>query len=76
MISSLNQAHHVRETRSWFKVRAIAIGLSLLISILLLDSFIYFMVLTGNRFVGWLGPALGLPPISSSRSLSPFLSLC
>ena len=61
MISSLNLAHHVRETRSWFKVRTIAIGLSLLISVLLLAAL--FMVLTGNRFVGWLGAALGLPPM-------------
>jgi membrane protein len=61
MISSLNLAHHVRETRSWFKVRAIAIGLSLLISILLLSAL--FMVLIGSRFVNWLGAALGLHPI-------------
>ena len=31
MISSLNRAYHVRETRSWFKVTAIALGLSVLI---------------------------------------------
>jgi membrane protein len=61
MISSLNLAHHVRETRSWFKVRAIAIALSLLISILLLSAL--FMVLIGSRFVSWLGAALGLHPI-------------
>jgi membrane protein len=61
MISSLNLAHHVRETRSWFKVRAIAIGLSFVISVLLLAAL--FMVLTGNRFVDWLGTALGLRPI-------------
>ena len=61
MISSLNLAHQVRETRSRIKVRAIAIGLSLLISILLLAAL--FMVLMGNRFVRWLGGALGLPPI-------------
>jgi membrane protein len=61
MISSLNLAHHVRETRSRIKVRAIAVGLSLLISLLLLAAL--FMVLTGNRFVSWLGAALGLHPI-------------
>ena len=61
MISSLNLAHHVGETRSRFKVRAIAIGLSLLISTLLLAAL--FIVLTGNHFVGWLGAALGLHPI-------------
>ena len=61
MICSLNLAHHVRETRSWFKVRAITIGLSLLISILLFSAL--FMVLIGSRVVSWLGAALGLRPI-------------
>jgi membrane protein len=61
MISSLNLAYHVREARSWFKVRAIALGLSLLISILLLTAL--FMVLVGSHFVGWLGAQLRLHPI-------------
>jgi len=61
MISSLNLAHHVRETRSRLKLRAITIGLSLLISILVFSAL--FMVLIGNRFVNWLGGALGLHPI-------------
>ena len=61
MISALNQAHHVHEARSWFKVRAIAIGLSLVISILLLVAL--FMVLAGSHFIGWLGTTLGLHPI-------------
>jgi hypothetical protein len=39
MISALNAAHQVREARSWLKVRAIAIGLSLLVSILLVAAF-------------------------------------
>lgn len=56
MISSLNSADHVRETRPWFKVRAIAIGLSLLISILLLAAL--FMVLIGSHFVDWVGTRL------------------
>jgi membrane protein len=57
----LNVAHHVRETRSWFKVRTIALGLSLLISILLLTAL--FMVLVGSRVVGWLGAGLRLHPL-------------
>ena len=61
MISFLNSAHHVREARPWFKVRAIALGLSLLISILLLTAL--FMVLVGSHFVGWLGTGLGLHPM-------------
>ena len=59
MISSLNLAYHARETRPWLKVRAIAIGLSLLISIWLLVAL--FMVLAGNHFVGRLGTGLRLP---------------
>jgi membrane protein len=61
MISALNAAHHVREARPWLKVRAIALGLSLLISILLVTAL--FMVLVGSRFVGWLGAVLRLHPL-------------
>jgi membrane protein len=61
MISALNAAFRVREARSWFKVRAIALGLSLLISILLLTAL--FMVLVGSRFVDWLGAGLRLHPL-------------
>jgi membrane protein len=61
VISSLNLAHHVRETRSWFKVRALALGLSVVISILLLVAL--FMAMAGNYFVDWLGRALALEPI-------------
>jgi membrane protein len=61
MISFLNSAHHVRETRSWFKVTAIALLLGLLVSILFLTAL--FMVLAGSHFVGWLGAGLGLQPL-------------
>ena len=60
MISSLNLAHHVRETRSWFKVRALALALSIVISILLVTAL--YMVLAGSRLVGWLGTAWELHP--------------
>lgn len=58
MICFLNTAHHVRETRSLLKVRAIAFVLGLLASILLLTAL--FVVLAGSHFVGWLGAVLGL----------------
>jgi membrane protein len=61
MISALNLAHHVRESRSWFKVRTIALGLTVLISILLLAAL--FFVLVSSHFVGWLGTRLQLHPI-------------
>jgi membrane protein len=60
-ISFLNAAYHVRETRSWFKARAIALVLSLLISILLLAALV--MVLAGSHFVDWLGAGLRLHPL-------------
>ena len=63
MISSLNLAYHVRETRSWFKVQTIALGLSVLISILLLTAL--FMVLAGSHFVRWLGTELRLHWVSA-----------
>ena len=55
MISALNQAYHVRESRSWFKVRAIATGLSVLVSILLLAAL--FLAMMGHHFVHWFGNA-------------------
>ena len=58
MIRSLNLAYHVQETRSWFRVQAIALGLSVLITILLLSSMC--MALAGGHFVDWLGSELGL----------------
>jgi len=61
MISSLNLAYRVRETRSWFKVRAIALGLSVLITMLLLSAM--SMALIGGRFVDWIGSGLGLYPM-------------
>ena len=53
MISTLNAAYRVRESRSWFKMRAIALGLTIAISILLLNAL--FMVLAGEHFVDWIG---------------------
>jgi len=61
MIKSLNRAYRVRETRSWFKVRALALGLSALISVLLLTAL--FMALAGNYFVDWAGKGLQLQPV-------------
>lgn len=61
MIKSLNLAFHVHEARSWYKVRAIALGLSVLISIFLLAAL--FIALAGDDLVDWLGRGLRLHPI-------------
>jgi membrane protein len=52
MISTLNAVYRVREARSWFRVRAIALALTLAISILLLSALL--LVLLGDRVVDWL----------------------
>jgi membrane protein len=61
MIDSLNLAYHVRETRSLLKVRAIAFGLSVLITILLLLAM--SMALAGGHFVDWFGSGFQLHPM-------------
>jgi membrane protein len=61
MISALNLAYRVREARSWWRVRMIALGLTLSITIFLLAAL--FIVLASSRFVDWLGMALGLQPV-------------
>jgi membrane protein len=61
MISFLNAAYHIRETRRWWRVRAIALVLSVLTTTLLLTA--SFMVLVGGHFVEWLGTALRLRPL-------------
>jgi membrane protein len=58
IISSLNVAFGVRESRSWFKVRAIALVLTLVISILILSAL--GIVLVSGSFVDWLGQELRL----------------
>jgi len=58
IISSLNAAFHVEESRSWFKVRAIALALTLLLSILLLSAL--GIILVSGSFVDWLGQQLQL----------------
>jgi membrane protein len=53
MISSLNAAYHLRESRSWFKVRAIALCLALTISILLV--FALGLVMVSGDVFDWIG---------------------
>ncbi len=60
MISTLNLAYHVRDERSWVKVRAIALALTLAISALLFSALV--VVLAGGHFVDWVGSVLPLSP--------------
>ncbi|HSZ18287.1 MAG TPA: YihY/virulence factor BrkB family protein [Candidatus Acidoferrum sp.] len=56
MISTLNVAYRTREDRSWFKVRAIALALTLVISILIFAALC--LVLVGGIPIDWIGEEL------------------
>ena len=53
MISALNGAYAVRDSRPWYKTRAIAIVLTVAISILIFAAL--FMVLVGSTVADWIG---------------------
>ena len=58
MISSLNVVYGVKETRYWFRVRAIPVVLTLVISTLVLSSL--GLLLVGGSVVDWVGKELHL----------------
>ena len=58
MISALNGAYEIREARSWFKVRAIAVELTVAISILVISALI--SVLAGSYAANVVGTHYGL----------------
>ena len=58
MISTLNVAYRIKEARSWVKVRAIALGLTLVISILIFAALC--IVLVGGFLIDWIGMDLHL----------------
>ena len=58
MISGLNGAYEVRDQRSWFKVRAIALALTVAISALIVVALV--AVLAGAGFANWAGFKYGL----------------
>lgn len=61
MISTLNTVYQVQDTRSWLKVRAIASGLTFVISILLLAALL--IVLVSGSLADWLGREARIGPI-------------
>lgn len=58
LMSTLNFAYRVRETRSWIKVRLISLGLTLVISMLVIIASL--MVLAGGFVAEFLGHEIGL----------------
>lgn len=63
MISALNLAYRIRESRSWLKVRLVAVALTVVIAILLLAAL--FVVLVSSHFVDWLGAELHLQSVAA-----------
>ncbi len=57
LMSTLNIAHQVRETRSWIKVRLISLGLTLVISMLIIVASL--LVLAGGFLAEFLGREIG-----------------
>jgi membrane protein len=60
-IFTLNAAYRVRESRSWFRIRLIALGLTVAISIFLLTALLILLV--GGDVVDWIGVKLHLRSI-------------
>ncbi len=58
MISTLNVVYQVHETRSWWRVRAVALVSTLAISVLVLSAL--FLVLVGGSVLDWIGTMLHL----------------
>jgi membrane protein len=61
IITSLNAAFRIKESRSWWKVRGIALALTLVISILILSALA--IVLVSGKFVDWIGNQLELTSV-------------
>lgn len=62
LMSGLNAAYHVRDSRPWYKARAIAVGLTLAISILVIAAL--FIVVAGGNVAELVGAKLNLADIT------------
>ncbi len=60
IIDTLNQAYHVREGRSWWRVRLLATGLTVVLTAFALIA--VALVMTGPALAAYLESALGVPP--------------
>ena len=58
MMSALDGAYSVRESRSWFKVRGIALGLTVALAVLVVAALV--LVLAGGTVASYFGARLGL----------------
>lgn len=62
LISTLNGAYQVRETRSWVKVHLISLGLTIAISILIIAALL--LVLFGGQVIAYLGKVLDIGAVA------------
>ena len=58
LISTLNAAYEVHEGRSWLKIHAISVGLTITVSMLIIAALA--LVFEGGRLVKWMSHAFGL----------------
>ncbi|HAF15968.1 MAG TPA: ribonuclease BN [Blastocatellia bacterium] len=58
---SLNVAYHVKETRSWWKLRLIAVGLTLVLAILIISALA--LVLSGGKIADFLAGHFGFSEV-------------
>lgn len=58
IMDTLNVAYDAKEARSFIKMRLIAIGLTIALSVLVVGGTV--LIMFGDRFAEWLGGALGL----------------
>jgi membrane protein len=57
LIETLNEAYHIKEGRSFLKVRLVAIGLTAMLSLLIIGGTV--LIMFGDRFSTWLAGRLG-----------------
>jgi membrane protein len=62
LMSTLNAAYGVRETRSWVRVHLISLGLTIAMSLLIVAALL--LVLTGGHLLESIGQAVGLTAIA------------
>jgi membrane protein len=62
LMSTLNAAYEVREERSWVKLHAVSLGLTLAMSVLAIGAL--FLVLAGGQVISSLGQSLGLKTVA------------
>jgi membrane protein len=60
VMGTLNAAYDAREERSFWKIRLIAIGLTIMLALLVVGGTV--LVMFGDRFAVWFGEPLGMGP--------------